>query len=83
LEFLAQSASDVVPIEEWTGELPFSTSLTPLLGEGVAKASLKRRSVLGDRPETERSNYEQGELRLASEGGPNPSGLQSGGMTCG
>jgi hypothetical protein len=41
-----------------------------------AKASLKGQIVHRDRPETRRSNHEQGELCRSTKGGPNPLLLQ-------
>ena len=76
--------SDVVPIEEWAGELSFLPSLTPTKSEGgVAKASMKVRQGKRGRPETRWANHEQGEGDRNISGGPNPLSLQWYGTTCG
>lgn len=63
---------------------------TAILARGVAKASSDligtgMNSALAgyDRPETRRSNHEQGEPRRKAGGGPHPLQLQLFGMTCG
>ncbi len=51
--------------------------------EAIGKPSLNRALVASGRRETARSTHEQAEPRVIPRGGPNPSGLKTGGMTCG
>ena len=52
--------------------------------EALGKPSLNRATiVVGGRRETARTTHEQVESRVIPRGGPNPSGLKTGGMTCG
>ena len=52
--------------------------------EAIGKPSLNRAFMVASaRRETARSTHEQVESRVIPRGGPNPSGLKTGGMTCG
>jgi hypothetical protein len=59
-------------------------SVKALRAEAPGKPSLNRAQLVARaRRETARSTHEQVESRVIPRGGPNPSGLKTGGMTCG
>ena len=62
--------------------LIFNSKIKPI-GVVVAKASLNRALVIGNRPEAGRSSHEQVEDKVTLIGGPNQLTLKSLWMTCG